>query len=308
MLKFKSLIKSTFLYVFCKVKMQLPMFSTLIDAETLSIHFSSPNWVIVDCRFSLSDTEAGRLAYRKSHIPGAFYAHLDEDLSGPIIPDKTGRHPLPPISRFAKQCSDWGIEEDTQVIAYDDMGGAIASRLWWMLQWLGHEKAAVLDGGWHAWQVVEGPTDDDIPTPVENKTFVPDTNPYWLVSAGFVDQIRNESDYLLVDSRAASRYAGEEEPIDPVAGHIPGAVNAPFAENWSPPFQFKSSRELEGRFENLLGTHTADNTIFYCGSGVTACHNILSMAHAGFGMAKLYAGSWSHWITDPNREIAVGED
>jgi thiosulfate/3-mercaptopyruvate sulfurtransferase len=280
------------------------MFTTLIDAPRLLQLHTSPDWVIIDCRFSLADTHAGRAAYEEAHIPGAYYAHLDTDLSGPIIAGKTGRHPLPDIPSFAARCGRWGIDDSKQVIVYDDKGGAIASRLWWMLRWLGHEKVAVLDGGWQAWLAEGGTTSADIPDFDEDTAFQPDVNPYWLVNATFVQQAQHDNDYLIVDSRASARYAGENEPIDPIAGHIPGAINAPFAENWVDNFEFKSISELADRFTNILGSYDADHTIFYCGSGVTACHNLLALAHAGLGMAKLYAGSWSDWITRPERGIA----
>ncbi|MEN0003094.1 MAG: sulfurtransferase [Bacteroidota bacterium] len=281
------------------------MFSTLIDTPTLLTHYANPDWVIIDCRFALADTEGGRRAYQEAHIPGAYYAHLDEDLSGPIVPGKTGRHPIPSIYQLVQRFSQWGVESHKQVVVYDDKGGAIASRLWWLLRWLGHEKVAVLDGGWQAWLAELGPTSDEVPAYQEDVQFEPDANPYWLVNATFVEQARDDEQYLVVDSRAAERYSGAHEPIDPVSGHVPWALNAPFAENWSKDFHFKTMKELEERFQALLGEHPVEDTVFYCGSGVTACHNILALAHAGLGMAKLYGGSWSDWITDSNRPIAT---
>lgn len=275
------------------------MFTTLIDVKDLYAHLGEPAWVIVDCRFGLDDTEKGRLDYYESHIPGAFYAHLDEDLSGEIIPGKTGRHPLPSVDTAAQLFSSWGIGGETQVVVYDDKAGGIAARLWWMLNWLGHEKVAVLDGGWPKWVEAGFPSDKELPK-ASPAYFEAHPQSQLLVDADFVDQIRQDADYVLVDSRLDFRYRGEQEPIDPVAGHIPGAINAPFPENLEDG-TFKSEETLKERFSQILQGKTADHAVFYCGSGVTACHNVLALKHAGLGNAKLYGGSWSHWIADGKR-------
>jgi thiosulfate/3-mercaptopyruvate sulfurtransferase len=271
------------------------MFTNIISAEDLNAHLRATDWVIVDCRFSLADTEEGRRNYAESHIPGAYFAHLDEDLSGPVISGKTGRHPLPDIDAFVKVLSSWGIEKGTQVVVYDDKGGAIAARLWWMLHWLGHESVAVLNGGWQYWLAQNYPVDNNIP---EKKSgiFEPALNDKMTVNTAEVNMLKEDPIFKLIDSRTAPRYRGEEEPIDPVAGHIPGAINLPFPENLDEDMTLKSPEWLWDRFEEATGGKPGDLVVFYCGSGVTACHNILAFNYAGFSMPKLYPGSWSEWI------------
>ena len=282
------------------------MHTTLLDAATLARHLDDPDWVFVDCRFSLADTEAGRRAYREAHIPGAVYAHLDEDLSGPIIPGKTGRHPLPPIAALAERFDRWGIGPGVQVVAYDDLSGAIAARLWWLLRWLGHDAVAVLDGGWPAWRAGGFPTTDEAPAP-QRRSFTPRPRPALLADAAFVETVRHDPAYRVVDARTPERYRGEAEPIDPVAGHIPGAVNAPHPDNVDAEGAWRSPEKLRVRFEAVLGDVPPANAVFYCGSGVTACRNILAMEHAGLPGAKLYAGSWSEWIAQGEREVEEGD-
>ncbi|MEM1323239.1 MAG: sulfurtransferase [Bacteroidota bacterium] len=277
-------------------------YTTLITVEELAPYLSNPDCRIIDCRFTLADVNKGRMDYQASHIPGAFYAHLDEELSGEIIPDVTGRHPLPPVAAFSDQLASWGIDASVQVVAYDYGNGAIASRLWWMLNWLGHERVAVLDGGWPAWQATGQPVSADLPT-ISPRPFVASPRMDRLCDAATVEQRRQQADYCLIDARASRRYAGIEEPIDPVAGHIPGAVNLPFAENVEERGKWRSSAELHQRFAQQLAGRPAGQAIVYCGSGVTACHNLLAMKHAGLGEGQLYAGSWSDWITDPNRPV-----
>ncbi|MCB0635453.1 MAG: sulfurtransferase, partial [Lewinella sp.] len=201
------------------------MFSTLISADVLKAQLG-PQLVIIDCRFDLADTEAGRRAYLAGHIPGAIYAHLDDDLSGPCEATKTGRHPLPCVTAAATLFSRWGITDGRQVVVYDDKRGAIAARLWWMLRWLGHEAVAVLDGGWAAWEAAGGPVSEEATKPIP-ANFTARPHEGWTVSAEEVDQWRANDAFAVVDSRAAERYRGEIEPIDPVAGHIPGARNLP---------------------------------------------------------------------------------
>ncbi len=273
------------------------MYTTLISTAELEniCGNTKQDIVIVDCRFSLADTNEGRRAYQQSHIPDAVYAHLDDDLSGEIIPGQTGRHPLPTIEKLEQLCSNWGINSTTQVVAYDDKGGGIAARLWWMLRWLGHENVAVLDGGWPKWVAENRPVDANIPTP-QKTDFKADIQQNKWVDKEFVENNQSNPKYLLVDSRTNARYLGEEEPIDPIAGHIKSAINAPFPENLDENGKFKSKEVLKKRFEELLGDLKPENTTFYCGSGVTACHNLLAMEHAGLSGAKLYPGSWSEWL------------
>ncbi len=278
-------------------------YTTLIQPSDLAAHLGDPGWAVVDVRFSLDDPARGRRAYAEAHIPGATYAHLDEDLSGPVRPGVTGRHPLPTPEAFAATLGRLGIGNTTQVVAYDDAGGAIAARLWWMLRWLGHDAVAVLDGGFPAWQAggyaVRG--GEEVPAPAR---FVPHPRPALL--ADVEDIVRRAPGVRLLDARAAERYRGEVEPIDPVAGHIPGALSAPFRENLDDRGRFLPPDVLRRRFERLLGGAPQADVICYCGSGVTAAHNLLALAHAGFAGARLYPGSWSHWITDPERPVATG--
>lgn len=279
-------------------------FETLIDVDSLAQRLTHPDWAIFDCRFALSDTERGRRDFQKGHIPGARYVHLDEDLSGEIVAGKTGRHPLPTVAECEARFSAWGIDGDTQVVIYDDAGGAIAARMWWMLHWLGHNKAAVLDGGWPAWQQAGHLTRSQSPTR-EARRFIAQPQTHWTVDAKDVARFSQDAKMCVVDSRGPARYRGEEEPIDPVAGHIPGAINLPFPDNVQAG-KLRHPDWLRQRFETVLANRPPETAVFYCGSGVTAAHNLLAMKHAGLGMGRLYAGSWSDWITDPSRPIATG--
>jgi thiosulfate/3-mercaptopyruvate sulfurtransferase len=279
------------------------MYTSLINTSDLNTHLHDPDWVVVDCRFSLGDVERGRRDYFQDHIPGAFYAHLDEDLSGKIIPGRTGRHPLPEEDASAKLFSRWGIDEKVQVVAYDDASGMVASRLWWMLRWLGHDAVAVLDGGWPAWVKSGYPTDTE-PSQRSPRNFIPRQRDELAVDADFVNAVKKDPQYLVIDSRAPERYKGEVEPIDQVAGHIPGAVNLPHEDVAGTDGALLSSSELKDHFQSTAGQWPPEKTIFYCGSGVSACHNILAYYHAGLGEARLYPGSWSEWITDGGREVA----
>lgn len=274
-------------------------YTTLISADELAQSYHSPDWVVIDCRFELSDTSAGRRAYAAGHIPGARYAHLDEDLSGPILPGQTGRHPLPDPAALMSRLGAWGIDASKQVVVYDAQGGGVAARLWWMLRWLGHDAVAVLDGGWPAWSTAQYPQSQEVPTP-QACTFVGQPKMHWIADAAAVDALRQDARFALIDVRAPERYRGEVEPIDPIAGHIGGAINAPFAANMEQG-RFKSPEALREHYQQLSGHKPSEQVVFYCGSGVTACHGILAWAHAGLGDARLYPGSWSEWITDESR-------
>ncbi len=257
----------------------------------------------------MKDTNAGSQAYDQAHLPGAVYAHLDEDLSGPILPGKTGRHPLPTIEAAVKKFSNWGIERGrTQVVAYDDQGGALAAaRLWWMLRWLGHDQVAVLDGGWQKWQKEGRPSRVGSESgPV--RIFIPKPHPELAMDADAILQSSGKPGFRLFDVRTAERYRGENETIDPIAGHIPGAISAPYPANLNPEGTFKTAEELRGMYRSLLKDIPASQTVFYCGSGVTAPHSILALLHAGLGEARLYAGSWSEWITNSERPIKTGTE
>ncbi len=247
------------------------------------------------------DTEFGRREYVAGHIPGAVYAHLDDDLSGPPVTDH-GRHPLPTPQRLAQLFSRLGIDEMSQVVAYDDAGGMIAARLWWMLRYMGHDGVAVLDGGWPAWQAADLPTKSGIEKN-EAAQFSGRPKPKWVVTLNEVG-----SQPLLIDSRGPERYRGEIEPLDPQPGHIPGAVNLPYAKQLAANGRFRPDAEMKAELTAVLGGQSGAAATFYCGSGVSACVNLLAMVHVGLGNGRLYVGSWSEWSGDPERPIAVGEE
>lgn len=279
-------------------------FTTLISPDDLAKHLGSPTWVIVDCRFNLADPGAGEEAFAAGHIPGAHYAHLDRDLSGPLTPT-SGRHPLPDMTKLAQRLGQWGVSESTQVVAYDDAGGAFAARLWWLLRTMGHDRVAVLDGGFSAWRRGGHPvsTDEAESRPA---VFVPAVDPSrWLTSA-VVEGLIADGSITLIDARDPERFRGEVEPIDTVAGHVPGAVNLPFKQNLTAEGTFRPADELRRRFAPLVEGRDPETIVHMCGSGVTACHNVLAMEHAGLSGTRLYAGSWSEWIREPSRPVAKG--
>lgn len=280
-------------------------YTTLISTKELTDHLTADDWVIVDCRFHLLQPDKGYAEYLDSHIPGAVYAHMDHDLSSPVIPGKSGRHPLPDPDTVAATFGSWGIGRGVQVVAYDASGGGMAARLWWLLRWLGHETVAVLDGGWPMWQREGRPTrsGQEHHTP---RGFQPRVQSGWVVDAAEVAALPDDS--RLFDSRTADRYRGQNETIDPVAGHIPGAISAPYTENLDSTGQFLAPIALRERFTRLLEGSAPETAVFYCGSGVTAAHNLLALTHAGLGNARLYPGSWSEWIADPERSVAVGNE
>lgn len=253
--------------------------------------------VIFDVRFSLADPQAGQQLYLAGHIPDARFLDLDRDLSGPVG-QATGRHPLPKADLLAEKLAAAGVHRETQVVAYDDSSGAFAARLWWLLRWLGHERAAVLDGGYAGWQAADLPISTVLPEP-RRGNFQAKIQNDLVVSSEALGKLLEQSDTALIDARGAKRFRGEEEPIDPVAGHIPGAVNLPFAANLDETGRFLSVPQLRQRHHHPQAVHM-------CGSGVTACHNILASCHAGNAMPRLYVGSWSEWITDASRPVAVG--
>src|SRR5262245_12298666 len=276
-------------------------FRTLISSSALALHLGDDNFVIVDCRFLLSDTSWGEQTYASAHIPGAVYAHLDRDLSGPKS-GTNGRHPLPDPAALARTFGRLGIADNVQVVAYDQDNGSFASRLWWMLRWLGHDAVAVLDGGFAKWTAEGRETLSGIET-CRARTFTAALRPDMLVDAPRVDTLRRDRAWRLLDARAPERFRGEVEPIDRVAGHIPGAANHPFLTNMDTDGTFLPPEDLRARLQAATGGSASDHVISYCGSGVTACHNLLALEHAGLTGAKLYAGSWSEWSSDPSREI-----
>jgi thiosulfate/3-mercaptopyruvate sulfurtransferase len=278
-------------------------YTTLISAESLHQHLNDPDYVIIDCRFSLADTEAGFTAYRHGHIPNARYAHLDKDLSSNIT-DFTGRHPLPNFTQLVKKLGSWGIDNNSQVVVYDDAYGAFAGRLWWLLRYLGHNKVAVLDGGYKHWQKLNFPITTTLPN-IKPSIFraYPVENP--VLTALEVQNGSARKAICLIDARTPERFRGEQEPIDPVAGHIPAALNRPFQLNLDSNGLFLSAEALRNQFNRLIGDKNPQQVVHMCGSGVTACHNLLAMEVAGLTGSKLYAGSWSEWIRNKNRPIAT---
>lgn len=282
--------------------------TTLVQAETLAMALNRTDVAIVDCRYTLFDPSAGENAYSASHLPGASYAHLERDLSD-MTPSGDGRHPWPTVEQFASRLSRWGIGPTSQVIAYDDGDGANAARLWFLLRMLGHEKVAVLDGGWARWTALGLPTSSSPPTTAGQFRAQYDAAQMAFDSARLFDADAVEAHLhaggMLVDARAAPRFRGEEEPIDRIAGHVPGAVNRPYSQNLVDG-RFKSPMQLAEEFRALLGSHAAADVVAMCGSGVTACHDLLAMERAGLRGAKLYTGSWSGWITDASRPVATG--
>ena len=282
-----------------------PAYSTLIDTADLAQHLDDAAFVIVDVRHDLGAPDTfGDEAFAKSHIPGAAFTHVDRDLSAPKT-GRNGRHPLPSPEAAAALFGRLGIDASKQVVVYDQANGMYAARLWWMLRWLGHDNAAVLDGGFAKWQHEGRPVSSEPPL-VEPTRFVP-TRVLPTVNATGIAASLPRHALLLLDARAAERYRGDVETIDPVAGHIPGALNRPYTRNVAADGTFRSARELRGEFEGMLHGRSPDDLVHYCGSGVSACHNLLAMTIAGYPLTRLYPGSWSEWITDRQRPISRGQ-
>ncbi len=275
-------------------------FTTLVGADRLAQHLHDPQWVVIDCRFALTRPESGRQAYAKGHIPGARYAHLNEDLCGPIT-SNSGRHPLPDPALLARKLGLWGVGQGQQVVVYDDSFGSMAVRLWWLLRWLGHDAVALLDGGFPSWARQGRELNAEIPV-LRPADFHPAPNDsLWVGSDAVLDAQRQKR--VIIDARAEERFSGFIEPLDKVAGHIPGSLNSPFEDNLDMRGNFLPAEELRALYASLLQGARPDAVIHMCGSGVTACHNLLALEIAGMPGGKLYAGSWSEWITDPSRPI-----
>ncbi len=281
-------------------------FLTFIRPDELQTHLDDPTWAIVDCRFDLQDKSAGERAYQEAHIPGAIYAHLERDLSAPLS-GTNGRHPLPSAYEMAARFSQWGIDARTQVVAYDSRGGGFAARLWWSLRYLGHYSVAILEGGFPAWER------DGLPT--RNGTekrgsvqFVATVRPEMRIDVNELQADLDSYAERLIDSRAPERYRGEEEPLDPIAGHVPGALNRFWASNLDENDRLIPENILREGFTNLIGDKRSSDFVVYCGSGVTGCFNLLVMEHLGLRGAQLFPGSWSEWCADPERPVAVGPE
>jgi len=278
------------------------MFTTLVSVADLAAHLDDPQWLVFDCRHDLADTDSGPRAYAEAHIPGARFVHLDRDLAGATT-GRNGRHPLPDPGRCSARLAALGMSADKQAVAYDASGGYYAARLWWTLRWMGHEAAAVLDGGWDAWLKAGNPVTAERPR-VSAGTFTGRRRESMAVDARFVEANVGRPDVHVIDARSAERFRGENETLDPVAGHIPGALNRFFKHNLDAAGSFKPAAELRREFTQLLGGAEPGQVVHQCGSGVTACHNLLAMEIAGLAGSKLYPGSWSEWCSDPSRPVA----
>ena len=277
------------------------MHKTIISPSVLAQHLNDPSWVVVDCRFDLAEPAKGEELYRQAHIPGARYAHLDRHLSGAKT-GTNGRHPIPPTDELIKTFCELGIGPHMQVIAYDSDSGMYAARLWWLLRWMGHDGVAVIDGGLARWQreghVMRGGAE----TPTR-ATFRGSPRPGWRLTVDEVQAGLGNAARLLVDARSNERYRGMNETLDKVGGHIPGAANYFFQQNLADDKTFKSPDELRAQWAPVLKGREPKDVVVYCGSGVTACHNLLALEHAGIHGAKIFPGSWSEWSADPSRPV-----
>jgi thiosulfate/3-mercaptopyruvate sulfurtransferase len=286
------------------------MYTTLIRVEELkALQAAKAKLVIVDCSFDLMNVQAGREAFEASHIEGAVYAHLDDVLSAKTSdghPVNAGRHPLPAPEVVAARLAALGIDQDTQVVSCDRNSHMVCGRLWWMLKWIGHEAVAVLDGGWSAWTASSGATASGPVDPLPKGNLQVRPALAMLRSTSEVSQQLGTARQTVLDARATPRFLGEMEPMDPVAGHIPGALNRPFASNFGADGCFKSAQQLKTEFAALLGQRSADSVVHHCGSGVSAVPNIIAMEVAGLGRQALYAGSWSEWCNTPGLPCAKG--
>lgn len=294
--------------------------TTLIGTAELASHLGDSGWVIFDSRHDLAKPQAGEAAYRAGHIPGARFISLDRELAAPLT-GKNGRHPLPSADDFARVLARHGVDKDTQVVVYDDAGGMFAARLWWMLRWLGHDAVAVLDGGYPKWTKEGRPVSTDIPPGLDiagsatpsagTSAAVPKPR---ALAVDVKDVLANlntaqsggKPAFTLVDARVPERHRGEMEPIDPVAGHIPGSLNRPNRDNLAADGTFKPPQQLKSEFQSVLRATPPGEAVHFCGSGVAACHNILAMEVAGLSGSRLYPGSWSEWVADPARPVAKG--
>lgn len=278
-------------------------FTTLISAKELAQHYD--DCIVIDCRFALDDVSLGESLYQQGHLPDARYADLDKHLSSPITAS-SGRHPLPDFDKLIAQLGNWGIDHHAQVVAYDDMSGFYASRLWWLLRTLGHQNVAVLDGGIQAWQATVQRQQTKLPS-ISPCQYTAKLNRHAWRDVNELQQHIAADDCVLIDARAKERFAGSNEPIDPIAGHIPSAVNYPITENLNDEGKFLDSGSLRKHYQHLINKSPADKVVHYCGSGVFSCFAILAMEIAGLYGSKLYPGSWSEWIRDPARGVATNK-
>ena len=282
-------------------------FTSLVPTEELANHLDDPDWIVFDCRFTLSAPDLGYEHYLHDHVTGAHYAHLDNHLSSPIT-STSGRHPLPDKDKFVQWLRYNGVNNNSQVVVYDESFGAMAGRLWWLLKWVGHDAVALLDGCYPKWRREGHQTSHELPV-VKASNFQANFRDDMIVNASeILDLTQSNDQIILIDARAEDRFSGEREMLDKVAGHIPGAINFPYEDNLDMGGDFLSSEELKQQFNSLINENAPEKVIHMCGSGVTACHNMIAMEAAGLTGSKLYVGSWSEWITDPGRPVATGEE
>lgn len=281
-------------------------YTTIISASELAGLADHDDVRIFDCRFFLKDPQGGVKKYQEGHIPNAQFADMDTQLSSPMT-ETSGRHPLPDQEKFVEQLRAWGISNSTQVIAYDDMSGAFAARMWWLLRWMGHDKVAVLDGGMQQWEA-QGLAFTTEEPQFDTGNFVAQPRHEWLVDIDSVQTELAAGNITLIDARAADRYTGKDQKTDPVPGHVPGAQSLPFPGNLTQQGTFAQPEVINARFSQLIGDQSLDKIVNMCGSGVTACHNLLALEIAGITPTKLFVGSWSQWIRDPSRPVALGEN
>lgn len=277
----------------------------LVSTQNLAAHLHDPDWIIFDCRHNLGEVARGRQLYLEGHLPGAHFAGIETDLSGAKT-GWNGRHPLPSPADFLEFLGRHGVTADSTVIAYDDMGGAFAARLWWLARWVGHRRAGLLDGGIVRWKAEHRALSTDEPPPRRPHPLPGSADASQVTLVGDIMRHTNDDEILILDARAPERYRGDVEPIDPVGGHIPGAGNRFFTANHNPDLTFKRPDELRREFDALLRSRRPASVVHYCGSGVTSCLNLFAMEQAGLTGSRLYAGSWSEWVADPSRPVARG--
>lgn len=278
----------------------------LIRTDDLASHLNDPSWVIFDCRHDLVDHGKGERLYRENHLPGAYFASVETALAGAKT-GKNGRHPLPTPEEFAEFLARCGVTRASKIVAYDDAGGLYAARLWWMARWIGLENVALLDGGWQKWTAENRAVTTAVPTPKPAPALAVTVDRTAVLSATDVLNRLSDPSSALIDARAGERYRGEVEPMDPVAGHIPGALNRFYKANLKSDLTFRPADEIKTEFRTLIGSRAPERIAHQCGSGITACANLFAMEYAGLPGSKLYAGSWSEWVSDPTRPVARGE-
>jgi len=280
-------------------------YTSLISAEETLKHIDDPLWRIVDCRFDLKDKELGFKKYVTSHIPNAVYADLKKDLSSPVSPT-SGRHPLPSIPAMVQKLSDWGIDSTVQVIVYDDAFGSFAGRLWWILNWLGHENVAVLNGGMSYWGKMKYPVTTEVPQ-ILSRRFESNPDMSMIADVSSIEKMPSSNKITLIDVRDPERFQGLAEPIDKIAGHVPGAINIPWKSNIDENGLYLPPSQLEILYRDIIDSQNLNDVVFMCGSGVTACHSLVAMKYMGKKGSKLYPGSWSEWIQNPDHGIETGQ-